>query len=175
MERINNKAAFASLKDRAANGYHVDSRLLTEVQNGSLYSLTVHEPELLLSFIWQESDPSRFLTPPHEPRTLRDVAGRFIQGGYTFADCVTDLGMPPHLHHPVWFQKCLEIERKFSYDDFGPIALVPANDGERKQSPEGTFYIYDGIHKTFVLSVLYLRGQIGFKTLQAFILFPRRE
>jgi hypothetical protein len=174
VKRIDNKAALASLQDRAAEGHHVDSRLLREVEHGSLYSVMLEDPEMFLSLIWQESDPARFLTPPNEPRTLGDVADRFIRGEYTFASCAKPLGMPAHMHDPHWFEKCLPISNDFSYERFGPIALVSANDGERGQSPEGTFYVFDGIHKTLVLSVLCRQGKVGFKSVVAFILVPRR-
>jgi hypothetical protein len=174
MKRIDNKTAFLLLRDRANHGNHIDSRLLREIQHGAMYSFMLEDPEAFLSLIWQESDSARFLTPPDKPRTLRDVAGRFVGAQHTFVGCMETMGMPLNMHNPHWFRKCLAIENDFSYDRLGPVVLVSATDAERRQSPEGTFYIFDGIHKTLVLSVLFLQGRVAFESVLAFLIVPRR-
>jgi hypothetical protein len=174
VKRIDNQLVADSCSKRLADGYHVDSRLLHESKLGHTYSITIEDQETFLSLIWQERDDSRLLTPHDQPRTLRDVAMRIIDGQHTFSSLACDLGRPRDQHRPDWFQKCIPIAESFSYDAFGPVALVPATDGERRQSPNGTFYIYDGIHKTLVLSTLLLNRTLSFRPLDAILLIPRR-
>lgn len=174
MRRLDNQLLAATLAKRAANGHHVDSRLRRAVSIGNSFSITLEDQDSFLSLIWQEIDDSRLLTPRCQPRTLREVAMRFIHAGYNYESLACDIGLSHNQHQPAWFAKCIPIANSFSYEAFGSIALVPANDSERTQSPTGSFYIYDGIHKTLVLSTLLLSEQIAFQPLEAILLTPRR-
>jgi hypothetical protein len=174
MKRVDNQFVADTLWERVASGHHVDSRLLSEIRSGQIFSITFEDQDSFLSLIWQEIDDSRLLTPEHEPRTLKDVAMRLIHAKHTIDRLGSEIGLPPRQHNPAWFQKCIPIANSFSYEAFGSIALVPANDSERAQSPSGTFYIYDGLHKTLVLSALLLRGLVSFQPLEAILLTPRR-
>jgi hypothetical protein len=164
------------LAERQKAGYHVDNRLLTEVErsDGEQFLIRLEDEDSFLSLIWQESDPARLLTPPGQPRTLRDVARRMIERGYTFEALNRDLGRSRAEHHPEWFEPCVHINRSFDYAKFGWVAVVAANDGERSQSPRGTFYIFDGVHKTLVLAARLLRGETCYQAVEALYLVPRR-
>ena len=50
---------------------------------------------------------------------------------------------------------------------------LPANDAEQRQSRTGTFYIFDGVHKTLVLATLLLRNLISYKPVNALLFVPR--
>ena len=54
------------------------------------------------------------------------------------------------------------------------LAVVPALDSERKESPQGTFYIYDGAHKSLVLAHRLLTAQAVYQSIEALLLIPRR-
>jgi hypothetical protein len=175
MQRIDRDTARHRLELWRQAGHHVDSRLLREIdREGELFLLRLEDDACFLSLIWQESDPARLLTPGGTPRTLRDVVLRFRQAEYTFESLTQPRGLPREQHHPEWFRPCVEIDRGFDFDKFGWVALVAANDGERSQSPHGTFYLYDGTHKTLVLAKRLLAGETAYQPIDALYLVPRR-
>jgi hypothetical protein len=160
-------------ESREAAGHHVDSRLKCAVKTDEIFLLTIADSDTFLSLIWQAHDDSRLLTPSG-PRTLRDVATRFVQNNYTFPRLAVNPSLHCGCHNPTWFEKCVPIAESFSYEHFSFVAITPANDHERKESPKGTFYIFDGIHKTLVLSTLLLNGKVTFQAITAMLLIPRR-
>jgi hypothetical protein len=175
MLEISHDIARAALKKREALGDHVDARLWREIEApGRIYKLTLETADEFLLLIWQEADSARFLTPPAHPRTLRDVAERLLQSGHSFEALVTNLGMPRSEHQPEWFRPCVEIDRQFDMTRFGWVVLTPATAGERNQSPTGTYYIFDGIHKTLVLATRLLQGT-PYQPVEALLLTPRRQ
>lgn len=175
MKRITNDQARIRLQQRIKNGQHVDSRLLREVESGEVYLDLLAHPDDFLNLIWSQFNGIRFLAPADLPRTLRDVGQRLIDSRLTLSDLTIHQGMTPPDHDPKWFAKCALIAGAFSYEQFGELALTPANEGERRQSPGGKFYIYDGTHKSLVLSVLLLRGDVAFQPIEALVIFPRRN
>ncbi len=91
--------------------------------------------------------------------------------GYTLGS--VRLGLPREQHHPEWFEKCIAIDEAFDYSRFGFLALAHATESERKQSPRGTFYIYDGVHRTLVLAKRLLSRETNFQLLTALLIVPR--
>ncbi|MBI3153583.1 MAG: hypothetical protein HYZ21_15725 [Chloroflexi bacterium] len=174
MQRIEKEAAIAALANRQSLGLHVDSRLLEKIKSDcSLYLLQLKDEKSFLSLIWQEIDATRILTPTKEPRTLFDVATRLIKSGYTFEGLNKDLGLGRNQHQPEWFSSCITIDAEFDFTQFGWIALVAATDNERTQSPNGSFYIFDGVHKTLVLAKRLLTEETTFQPIEALFLAPR--
>lgn len=164
------------LATRQTAGHHVDQRLLTETSKpGDLYLLRLEDQDSFLSLIWQESDPARLLTPSGHSRTLREVAERVVRKNWTFEELSGDLGKSETQHHPKWFDPCARINREFDYAQFGWLALVPATDNERLQSPFGSFYLFDGMHKSLVLATRLLRGETQYRPVEALYLLPRRR
>jgi hypothetical protein len=175
MRRIDAAEAHEVLTAQQRAGFHVDSRLLGEVnKNGQLYVFNLEDEESFLSLIWQESDPARLLTPRGEPRTLNDVGGRLLSNQHTFEALSKEIGLPRTQHQPEWFTKCLQIDANFDFNMFGWVTLVSPTDKERSQSPEGSFYVFDGIHKTLVLTKRLLKHETCFQPVQALFLVPRR-
>jgi hypothetical protein len=176
MRQIDRAEARRVLGDRQQGGHHVDSRLLKEIEReGWLYLFPVEDEATFLSLNWQESDPARLLTPNGQPRTLRDVAERLIGAGYTFESLTKSLGLPRTQHHTEWFEPCVRIDAAFDFNQFGWVAVVATNDGERRQSPCGTFYLFDGMHKTLVLAKRLLKKESEFQAIEALYLVPRRN
>jgi hypothetical protein len=175
MKQITNQTAIQMCEKRVAAGHHVDSRLQCAVKIGEIFLLTIADSDSFLSLIWQVHSDSRFLTPEGGSRTLKDVATRFIQKDYSFSRLASNPPLDQGCHNPTWFEKCVPIAESFSYEHFSYIAITPANDHERRESPNGTFYIFDGIHKTLVLSTLLLKGKVTFQALTAMLLIPRRS
>jgi hypothetical protein len=171
---ITSVEAEAVLKQRRDAGLNVDQRLMTEVSKaGQLYRFRFEDQDSFLSLIWTERDDSRLLTPGG-PRTLRDVARRFICDRHTFRAIAGPLGKSKYQHDPAWFGPCVPIDEQFDFDKFGWVAVTPANDSEQQQTPAGTFYLYDGSHKSLVLSVKLLKQQIAYRPVEALYLVPRR-
>jgi len=157
-------------------GYNVDERLISEVEKpGSLYLLNIEDKDTFYSLIWHEIDATRILTPANRPRTLYDIANRIAENKYTFTQLAQNMGQQNSEHCPKWFKNCVLINAQFDFSKFGWITLVLANDQERRQSPEGTFYIYDGAHKTLVLAKKLLLGEIRYQPIEALLLVPRRS
>ena len=175
MNSIERTKAREILLERKTRGHHVDERVLGRIDTAkSMFSLSLDDADAFFSLIWQESDPARLLTPSGQPRTLRDVAERLVQK-YSFAQLCTTLGLPPTQHDPDWFRTCLTIEESFSYEALGVVSLLPSNDPEQRQSQTGTFYIFDGVHKTLVLATLLLRNLIPYQPVNALLFVPRNS
>lgn len=176
MQHILKETALQELNDRRSAGNHVDSRLFTAIENArSLYIFPLRDKTSFLSLIWHERKESRLLTPEGLPRTLHDAAERMTSNNWTFENLSSNIGIPANQHQPEWFKECLTINANFDYALFGRIAVVQANDNERKQSPAGTFYIYDGTHKSLVLSKLLLANEVEFKPVEALLILPRPD
>ena len=164
------------LDERKKRGHHIDERLIQAVQApGNLFMISLEDEASFLSLIWQESDPARLLTPPSQPRTLRDVAGRMVDNSWTFASLSTFIGRPSTQHDPTWFERCKRIDSNFDFDQFDFLAIVAANDSERHQSPAGSFYIFDGIHRALVLAHRVLAGNTIYQPTEALLITPRRN
>lgn len=174
MKHIDNQAAIKMCDEHMNSGHHIDSRLISEVRTGNIFLFTIDDLDTFLSLIWQARDDSRLLTPANRSRTLRDVATRFVKSRFSFPRLASNPPLDRHNHDPTWFKQCVPIAESFSYGRFGFVAVTPANDHERADSPTGTYYIFDGAHKTLVLSVLLLTGAVMFQTVTAILLIPRR-
>jgi hypothetical protein len=64
----------------------------------------------------------------------------------------------------------LEIDSKLGW-----IALAVLLEAETRETPAGTYYIYDGVHKSIVLAKRLLRQEVQYKPLEALLLTPRRS
>ena len=144
-------------------------------ESGQLYLIRLEDEESFFSLIWQESDPARLLTPADQPRATRDVVSRLIANDYSFESLSKTLGKPRDQHHPEWFLPCVEIDRVFDFNKFGWVAVVAANDDGRRQSPGGSFYLFDGMHKTLVLAKRLMNKKTDFQPIEALYLVPRRN
>ncbi len=174
MRHSDREAVRAELEAWRDGGNHVDPRLLAELSRpGDLFLITLDDVDSFLSLIWQESDPARLLTPRTEPRTLRDVVERLRKLGHSLERLRADLGLPRTEHHPEWFEPCARIDAAFDYERFGRLAVVPATDGERAQSLRGSFYVFDGMHKSLVLAKRLLADEVEFRPIEALLLVPR--
>lgn len=177
MKRITAKEVLEKLETRRASGSHVDSRVFDAVgKSKELHIITVTDKDEFLSLIWQEISKHAIITPGglSNPRTLKDVANRMIKQDLSFEALVSGEAKPRDMYEPEWFRPCLDIvSAGFDYSLFGWVVVVPANESERRQSPCGEFYIYDGVHKTLVLSNLLLANKIEFQPIDLLLLQPR--
>jgi hypothetical protein len=175
MRRLSSEEAQAQFDLWRAQELHVDRRLIREIgEPGCLFLMRLEDEESFLSLIWQEADPARLLTPAGQPRTLREVAQRVLDRGSTFGDLSLDLGLDRNQHRPEWFKPCCKIDSDFQYARFGWLTLVPACDSERQQSPHGSFYLFDGMHKSLVLATRLLRKETTYQAIEAIYMLPRR-
>jgi hypothetical protein len=104
----------------------------------------------------------------------RRPGGRLRQRGHTFEALAGDLGLPREEHNPEFFKPCVEIDSCFDWRRFGWVAVVAANDEDRRQSPLGSFYVFDGAHKSLVLAKRLLAGETAYRPVEALLLVPRR-
>jgi len=74
-----------------------------------------------------------------------------------------------------WFTTCIDIDYNFDIDKFESLFLTLLKDCEGKESPEGTFYIFDGVHRSIVLAKKLLIDEIEYTPINAYILVPRRN
>lgn len=176
MKQVDSVDIVRRLSDRAARGHHVDDRLIQAVKApGDLFLVALEDEASFLSLIWQEIDPTRLLTPRGQSRTLSDVAGRMITNSWTFASLSNPMGLPRTQHVPAAFKSFEKINSAFDLGAFDFIAVMPPKDSERNQSPGGTFYIFDGVHRTLVLAHRLLSKQTGYQPLEVLLITPRRD
>jgi hypothetical protein len=69
----------------------------------------------------------------------------------------------------------VDIDRAFDYGKVGLVGLTPVNGPERRETSAGSYYIYDGVHKSIVLAKRLLRGEIEYEPVQVLLLTPRRS
>lgn len=120
-----------------------------------------------LKLVWQSIDATRSLTPVGEPRTLSDCANRLSAFGWEFQTLV-QAGFE-------WFRRSVDIDAAFDYGKLGLVALTPLNEPERRETPAGNYYIYDGVHKSIVLAKRLLRRETEYEPVQVLLLTPRRS
>jgi hypothetical protein len=160
---------------KQGRGEHVDRRLFTSIRDSeALYLFTIFDEDSFLSLIWQEIDATRLLTPGGQPRTMKEVGSR-LQIWQGFSRLAGELDLPRTQHNPAWFERCVQIDTSFDYNRFGWISVVHPNDSERRQSPRGSFYIYDGVHRALVLAKRLLSQETEFQSIAAFLLSQGRH
>jgi hypothetical protein len=175
VKEVTSAEVLSRIQDRLNRGHHVDERLIREVQApGSLYTVSFEDQATFLSIIWQECDRTRILTPGGS-RTLMDVAGRMVDNSWTFSSLCNHMGFEPAWHDPAAFQKFEAISSSFDLDAFDFIAVTPATDSERQQSPRGTLYIFDGVHRSLVLAHRLMTNQSKYRAIEGLLLTPRRN
>ena len=167
LTRIDFKDIHGKLRQHQAKGLHVDSRLWAEIEKpGEMYVGFLRSQDLL-RLVWQSIDDARPLVPVGAPRMLSDCAQRLSKYGWQFQTLVDSSFK--------WFEKCVHIDVDFDYAKFGLIALTPLENSEMCETPQGTFYIYDGAHKTIVLAKKLLRNEIKVEGAEVLLLSPRRR
>lgn len=172
MKHITKDEALTELCSRKGRGEHIDQRLEDAIRScKALFLLALEDEGSFLSLIWQAHRHTRILTPPDQPRTLRDVVRRM--GERTFAEFCDQAVIPPCSYNPRWFDKCRDIDASFDPQRFGRLALVIPTCGELKGTPNGLLYVYDGVHKTLVLAKRLLSGQSKYWPVDALLILPR--
>jgi hypothetical protein len=121
----------------------------------------------LFSLVWQSIDQTRPIGPVGHSRTLRDCALRLSGFGWQFESLV-QAGFSG-------FQTCVDIDAAFDYSKFGWIVVTPLNSRETDETPEGSYYIFDGVHKSIVLAKRLLRQEVEYTSVEALLLTPRRS
>ena len=129
------------------------------------YTLNLQDSESFLSLIWHSIPEARPLTPPSKPRSLGDCVRRLASIDRPFAQLVE--GYP-------WFKRCSLIDEGFCYARFGLLVLTCADENEKKETPRGSYYMYDGNHKGIVLAKKILRKELDYRPIEALLLKPRR-
>ena len=168
MKELDSPEVLRFLEGHQASGLHVDDRLLGEVKRpGKVFVFTLATVDEFLSLVWQSIDASRPLVPAGRPRTLRDCALRLSQFNWRF-QALVQAGF-------TWFEKCVAIDADFDYSKIRWIALTPLIASEKRETPAGSHYIYDGVHKSIVLAKRVLSGQVDYAPVEALLLTPRRS
>ena len=149
-------------------GMRVDDRVFREVlEPGKLFLGKLEKAEEFLSLVWQSIDGVRPLAPTGQPRSLRHCALRLSDFGWRF-DRLVELGY-------TWFGYCAEIDLAFDLNKLGHIALTDLVPAEARETPNGTYYIYDGVHRSIVLAKKLITQQTSFKPINFLLLTPRRS
>ena len=168
MRRLEPAEILSHLDRWMERGFHVDSRLIAEVKKPGQYTLlALHEAGDFLSLIWQSVDETHALAPVGSPRTLRDCADRLRGFNWSFPDLINS-------GHQ-WFEQCVDIDDAFDISKFGCLALMHPTSNELQSTPSGTYYIYDGVHKSIVYAKKLLRNEIEYRPIEAILIEPRRS
>ncbi|HKZ53975.1 MAG TPA: hypothetical protein VJ123_00730 [Anaerolineales bacterium] len=161
------EAAERRLRQHQERGLHVDARLFQEIRKpGQLSLVTLETDDEFLSLVWQAIDDTRPLAPHGQPRALRDCASRLSTFKWSF-EVLVRAGYP-------WFRKCVPIDAAFAFEQFGWVAITPLVRDEQRGTPHGSYYIYDGVHKSIVLAKRLLCGEAQYAPTEALLLEPRR-
>ena len=67
--------------------------------------------------------------------------------------------------HP-WFKGCIDIEQGFDFNAFGWLAIQDATRRESEESPDGSYYVFDGVHRSIVLAKLLVEQRIDFEPIK---------
>ena len=158
----------AELERQRKAGFRIDDRFLRELERpgGAIHLVTLSTKQDFLSLVWQSTEETRPLTPVGAPRTLRDCAERLRLYNWSFVQ-LCNAGYP-------WFDVCSAINQEFDYAKFGWVALQPMNEHEQRESPSGTYYVFDGVHRTLVLAKKLVQQEVCFQAVEAILLTPRR-
>ena len=174
MKQVSYEEIKKRLESRKAKGHKVDARLFEEIKNAkALFLITLEDEEYFMSLIWQSIEHTRFLTPVGESRTLRDIVQRMVENSWTFEALSSKPKKYGYKYDPDWFISAEKIYSEFDIDIFDLIAVQPANESEQKESPNGTFYIFDGVHRTLVLAYKLVSLELNYKPIEAVLLVPR--
>lgn len=174
MSRVRRAEAFRLIRATRDALHWVDPYVDGAVEDAEkIYHVRFQDDERFLALIFPEMDGCRILTPPDEPRTLRDVANRILYNEWTFEDLVEDKGLNPKLHDPAMFAKTRYLDENFDYEKFGMLILAPSNEEEREQSPDGSFFLYDGFHRSLVLAKYLLEEEVEYQQVEGIMVIPR--
>lgn len=169
---INKLIAKKILEDHQKRGFNVNPSVFSQVESATnIFEFSLDNQEAFLNLIWHSIDASRILTPQNAPRTLKDVATRMIDNNFTFKG-FSSKEYSGH-YSPEWFKFCPKYYEDFDFKKFGSIILNCPKPEENKQSPNGSFYISDGSHKSLVLAYKILRQKIEFQQIHCLLFFPR--
>ena len=167
MKQVDAATIQSILKNHQASGLNVDDRLWNQVQcPGEMFLSTLVTKEEFLILVWQSIPQTRPLAPIGEPRTLRHCAERLSAFSWDFRNLLQG-GFG-------WFEPCVEIDDSFDYGKMGLLTITPLVDSEIRETPTGSYYIYDGVHKGIVLAKRLLRGESPYRAVQILLLTPRR-
>jgi hypothetical protein len=173
MKSISKEEAEKYFRDKETLA-HVDDRVFDSIKNGNnFYLFEITDKATFMSLIWQEVGVSRILTPEGKSRTLADVAKRMSDFGYSFHDLSNESKKYQDEYDPSWFNTCRKIDEEFDFNKFVWLVLVLPNESEKKQSPDGTFYIHDGVHRSLVLAKKLFYGETKYQKIKALLIVPR--
>lgn len=146
------------------------------IGNGcAFYEISIEDVESFNSLIWHCHRHTKLLTPGTlfggKLYSLEDVTTRFFELSLSFKELYEGKIKGDYL--PGWFQPCINLEKNFDYKKMNPLILTNTSNGVRRQCPNGTFQIVDGVHRSLVLSVLIKRKMIQFEPLKAILIFPK--
>ena len=97
------------------------------------------------------------LTPKDKSRRLQDVVSRIL----TEYPCKSPIEVFKHLsENESWFDGCFITSARFDYHLLGELKIRCLNEKERKDSPDGSFYLEDGNHRALVYLVFLHLGKI---------------
>ena len=165
---VNAEGITLRLRSHQENGLHVDSRLLCEInQPGKLSLISLEEADEFFSLVWQAVSDTRALAPAGQPRSLLDCGSRLASFSWSFRSLVSD-------GHQ-WFQKCIDIDEGFDPAKVGLIAITPLLADEQRVTPHGSYYVYDGVHKSIVLAKKLLCREMEYRPVDGLLLEPRRQ
>jgi hypothetical protein len=148
MSPVRRAEAFRMIRETRDAVHWVDPYVDGAVEDAEkIYHVRFQDDERFLALIFPEMDGCRILTPPDEPRTLRDVANRIIYNEWTFDELVEDMGLDARLHDPGMFAKTRYIDE--------------------------TFFIYDGFHRSLVLAKYLLEEEVDYQQVEGILVIPR--
>lgn len=118
---------------------------------------------------------NEIIVPKHGSHSLRSVAERIRENGYTFERLASEPSLDEQLHKPKWFRPCVPVAENFDVSRLSPIVVTDLKNEHQSLDPGSTYTLShgDGSHRSLVYAVRLLRGRERFAPVEAIYFTPR--
>ena len=163
------------LDQRGGNFNKCDTRFQEQLRQGEHFGLHLDQHSFM-SLVWLEGNVNRTLTKDTD-RTLFDAVRNLLAKEWTFELLADQHRRVEGQYEPEWFGGCVGACREILAGELrglGVLGLTVLNSSECERSPTGSFYIYDGNHRSIAYAYLVETGKVKFESVPAILMTPRR-
>ncbi len=155
------------------SGLHVNNKVIKAIKNAiNIKKIMLSEDEFF-NLVWIQINGVRILSEKNKPRTLKDIVNKMNKNNYDFQFLASNQIFDQINHDLSWFEKCNNIYANFNFNKFKYLFLYSLNENERSSSPNGSYYLFDGNHKSLVYAKKIIDGDLKYKEIKAYMIEPR--
>jgi len=145
--------------------------LIEDPPKGPIFGAEIDRPDVFLKLNLRYQKVTHPIAPLDDSLELEQIIGRMRDSQQDFRTLANEQDDP---NKRKWFTRVADIIQKFSYEDFGLIALEPSAPGLLKPEEATCYSIFEGQHRSLALAWRLMGDIQSFKPIQALLLFPRR-